>query len=478
MQKIGQGSFGEVFTSDDGCVVKVIDKYDKDTQNINGFEITSICEMAILSIKELHEYIPKIIEVKEDDKKFYVYMEDCGYNLALCSKDYSVSERYNNLHLIALRLLYTSAILKEYELVHNDIKRPNVMINEHENIKMIDFGLCMFETIPYVDTNLIYNPRLNNNSCLNKEWGTYTIMPPEAFTERIWHQDCLMSWSIGITLCEFIFQTHTFIRDYVLDEQQQKTYKKVFSNDTAHKQFMKTFFENKIRKGDKYLIEFKQNDMMHADVAEMLNNMLILDYTERLPVHDLLNSKCFKKISHSHFNNKLKEIRSLNMYHIIHSPCSLNVPYVSYTSHRKEMVEWIFDILMICNKLGAFSFATQLFDKYLSIASVSYDNYILLAAACLYISQIKIKYAPIQIDIIVVNINMTQKRKQFTTYDVNNMILSVLRLFKFKVYMPSFEITVLKNDSIIDMKKVLETYLKVLPPYNNKQLIQVYNNCK
>jgi hypothetical protein len=138
----------------------------------------------------------------------------------------------------------------------------------------------------------------------------------------------------------------------------------------------------------------------------------------------------------------------------------------------------MFDLLMICNKLGSFSFATQLFDKYLSIKISPSDDYALIAAACIYIAQIKFKYTPITVNSIVKSVNAFKHCCNIGVDDINNMILSIMRVFNYRIYLPTFEIMVLRHNLVIDMKKVLQTHLQLTPPYNNAELMRAYNQLK
>lgn len=473
MHKIGRGSYGDVYFVKDGVVAKKVDKYDRNRNNRNGIELTTLCEIAILGISDLQEFIPRLISIAKEPSAYYINMEDCGDTIGACSSEYTLQTRTQMLPSVALKLVQSCMLLAEYGIYHNDVKSSNFMMCAKGTLRIIDFGLCLFEAPCSINSELraYSNPGFN----IAPEWGTYTIMPPETYLETTWSTEYLIPWSIGITLCEFLFETHSFIRDYVLDSGFKHTYDAAYKNDSRIQSIFSELFDRKLKQGEKYLVDFASYNMFPSEIIAFMNGLLTLDYRQRTPLSKLLHCKIFNKISLHSFDVKLRAVKNTILHQKIDQP--LNVASLtSYMNTRKKCFHWMFDVLLSCNKLQCFTLAVQLFDRFLSANSAPTSKYITVAAACVYISQIKSKIDGIQMSVLTKATSWFSEESSLDFQSINNCIEETVASLKYKLYFPTADMIILNQHNVLDMGILLETYIDLYPPYSNQKVFQIYKN--
>ena len=251
LTQIGQGSYGQVFMKNQDQVIKQVDKYDMGDKSYNftSMELSSICETAILAKRFINTPVINDISMPCNSPKIRIGMEHCGMTLLQKAKTLTFMQRIELLPWIAHQLVKSALHLQNNGIVHNDIKSANVLVNDVFDVKLIDFGICMFETIGAVSNDLI----APKGTVLSKDWGTYCICPPELFTKGMWDVEKFMPWSIGITLCEFLFKTHSFIHDCVLNLTERKVYKLYIKQDEMLKHILGTAFISRINGGNEVL---------------------------------------------------------------------------------------------------------------------------------------------------------------------------------------------------------------------------------
>lgn len=471
MQKIGRGSYGDVYFLREGVVAKKVDRFDRNRSNVNGYELTTLCEIAVLSIAELHEYFPRLLCINKEPYAFYIQMQDCGDTIQTCAREYTLQTRTELLPKIALKLTQTTLLMKEFGMHHNDIKSSNVMMCAENTVRLIDFGLCLFETPQHVDSNLIAHSKPDFN--LSPEWGTYAIMPPEAFLEHRWSSEHMIPWSIGITLCEFLFETHSFIRDYVLEKSQHNVYDAYYKNDLQIQAIFSELFQRKMKNGEKYLIDFTSYNMFSAEIVEFMNGLLTLDYTKRTTLNDMLKFKIFHRFTLQKFNEKLRGIKNTVLHVRNEKPIHV-ASLTMYMDTRTKALNWMFDMLMACNKLQCFTLAVKLFDKHLGIMSIMPSRFLIVSAACVYISQIKSKTDVIHMPVLIKASKWFEDNYNISADSINNCIDEIIAAMHYKIYLPTVDSLLLNEFGFINMELLLQTQLELYPPYNNHQIIQIY----
>lgn len=145
VQKMGSGTYGNVYltkkSKDQLYVVKEIKK----KKNINYLDEYVNLERLV---DRCSEYFICLVEYIETDIYFYIVMNyDVGY---VSLQDYlnknnnEVSGQFivNIINKLCLAINY----MHSRGISHNDIKPDNLLVNQHGDIKIIDFGIsCMLE---------------------------------------------------------------------------------------------------------------------------------------------------------------------------------------------------------------------------------------------------------------------------------------------------------------------------------------------
>jgi serine/threonine protein kinase len=483
--KIGQGSYGEVFQHSDDSVVKKIDKFDMSDPSC--FEFTSICELSILS-KNRWQNVPALQNVNmsfdNNRNKYCVQMQHGGITLLQFSRQLTYQQRINVLPWIGYQLVKAALEFRSNGIIHTDIKSANVLVNEDLTVSIIDFGICAFETLGQVNTNYM----CDKGTSVSRDWGTYCICPPETFTHNMWSMDKLMTWSIGITLCEFLFSTHSYIYDCVMNSTEKQYYKKFYKNDNFIKNVFSTFFSNKISKFEKYLTGFHAYKELPIKVIDMFQKMMTLNYQNRVSLHDLIHHTCFNNFyCATDVMTAKRPVPELMINHI-DAPLldnSINIDKFKY--FRGVIVQWMFDFYDISKKLQLFVHAVNVFDKYISKTHVPLKDYVKLATTCVYVVQyIHKRNVLTSTEVLMASSQLVRtllhkngsKEPTVPWQDVVNMSDNILTTFEYDLYRITFDVLLVKRGISIDMTVVANVLINNTGAYDNELLISKYVKMK
>ena len=470
LTKIGKGSYGQVYKKNSNTVIKECDKYDR--TGLCGYmalELSTITELSILNIDGL-KHTPKIKEFQTTpNNKILISMENGGQTLLDFSRTLKASERLKLLPKFAFQLIKSCMYLQENSIIHNDIKSSNVLVNSSTDIRLIDFGLCAFETINKPNSEF-----MSKGTSMSKEFGTYTICPPETFMNNHWSVDKYMPWSIGVTLCEFLFKTHSVICDYVLSINQKQVYKRHYQNDWMIKQILGEIFMNKINMGENTLIDFSKVEDFPQEFEELLHSMLKIDMNERKTLKELYNLPVFKYYRNAEKQDKyvgvITELHcNIVKRTLLHSGNMTNV----YSQMRAKLVNHIFDIYSSFNKLNLFLQAVHIFDKYCSIKIVDINKLYIVGIASAYIAQYIEKNLPIPLTTFVATpkwVSPIVVSVESITYIVEDILFCCSST----LYSQTFDVQIAKTGQVVNMMTILDIMMETIPPYNNTILVKKY----
>lgn len=119
--------------------------------NISSIDIGNN-EMKQLSLLK-GEQVPKIIESFFEDDNLYLVLEKVGdKTLRLLKEDVSpmlvpswniseITKRIDNLYILAKNIVCSIKAVHQKGCVHNDISLDNILVNDHNEIKLIDFEI-------------------------------------------------------------------------------------------------------------------------------------------------------------------------------------------------------------------------------------------------------------------------------------------------------------------------------------------------
>lgn len=205
-EKIGQGSFGKVFSVTEKSTgikwaMKCIHKIEKSLA-------IKLLEREVAILKRVqHENIIQLKEVFETHDKVFLIMEYCGGGeLAaelLKVKKFSEVETKKIMSSLASAIAY----LHKSDIVHRDLKLSNILLSDnpiddkdHLFIKVTDFGLSVIKG------------GVGHENMLNSFCGTLIYMAPEVVENKTYSQQCDV-WAMGVIAYQLLCGSPPFISD-------------------------------------------------------------------------------------------------------------------------------------------------------------------------------------------------------------------------------------------------------------------------
>jgi hypothetical protein len=214
---IGKGKFGQVNLginkkTNEKVAIKIIKKSTLTT--IQDLELVKT-EIDIMRISH-HKNIVKLYDKFENEKYIFIIMEYInGETLSsyLKKKHFCISEK--KICEIMKQIGEGIYYLHSFGIVHRDIKPDNILINDKNEIKIIDFG---------------FSKIMGNNEKTNEGFGTLDYAAPEILL-RIPYGKEIDIWAMGILLFYILTGRSPFIGINEDDLAQQIILESVTFND-------------------------------------------------------------------------------------------------------------------------------------------------------------------------------------------------------------------------------------------------------
>ncbi len=472
-KKIGFGSYGQVFEScNENNVVKHVDKYNLNDNYVKCFDLYSITELVVLK-KSISSNIPNVHSVSGTNDKLLIEMDNCGKTLYQFSRKLTFDQRCAILPWVAYQLIKTALQLQVNGVIHNDIKSGNVVVNDEMMVSLIDFGLCVFESVE----------RNNNNAIsVSNSWGTYCICPPEMFLDGKWIPDKMMPWSIGITLCEFLFSTHNFLKDHVFNEKEKKLYIHYIKYDTMLKSLMSTAFSTRMNAGQSGVCLNTQ--CVPVDVANLIGKLLTFNANKRISLASALQLPILKQFTSISTVSNSPDSHAINTYivpdiyyHQVGLPLLQKVDCKIYIEHRQRCIEWMHKKFATFGKFGLFSHAVSIFDRCLNKIYIHHNDYLLIACAAMYIAQYIRKDDALNLMSFVDTSHKTARelnRKIITYKEIEKYVELVLVVLDYDLYYRTIDTFLASQGVKVDFDEICRVMVTTLPPYNNMLLLRNY----
>lgn len=238
MNLISIGGFGKIYKlNNENLILKrLFDDNDKEMTNCK-----IINQINIRNFVKFHKIIEKDI--------YYEYFK--GDTLDFLK--FSMS--FDKIILIFKKIVNTLIQLEEKGYYHLDINLNNILVDENNNIKIIDYS------------NLHHK-----NEIINKKIGSFYYFPPEYFTENKIIIDKFDVFSLGILLFELIFKF------------------KPISNTGDYKKKCWFFCKNKEHNRNECLKNFISNKLKNKEITNCLIKCLDFDHNQRFKLKELLQS--------------------------------------------------------------------------------------------------------------------------------------------------------------------------------------------
>lgn len=180
-EEISRGSFSTIYgavnvlTSANVCIKKM--SKTKTTPKMFANEVTVMMQIS-------NPLIVSMIEYFDDQNNYYIVLERVKGETLLSF----INQTAENLSEWVLQRIFAQILAVIYYLheklciVHRDLKLENIMLDEHFNIKLLDFGLSKINDSP--------------NSLMNTQCGSYMYLAPEVLTGNV-YTNTTDIWAIG-----------------------------------------------------------------------------------------------------------------------------------------------------------------------------------------------------------------------------------------------------------------------------------------
>jgi len=188
VKTVGQGSYGKVKLAchkdtKENVAIKILHKTKMKPQELERAKR----ETEILR-KLKHSNIAKLIDVIETDEVMYIIMEYAGRTLlSFVLERGGLGE--SGARKFFLQIASAVKYCHDLNIIHRDIKHQNILLDDQDNTKLIDFGL----------SNFMEEGKLRSTFC-----GTPAYAAPEMILGKKYSGPEVDIWSMGVVLYSMI----------------------------------------------------------------------------------------------------------------------------------------------------------------------------------------------------------------------------------------------------------------------------------
>lgn len=260
---IGKGSFSKVYLGYDNDMNKYAIKkiYRK-----NQEKYISLVEKEIEIMEKLkHINIVKLYDKIYTEKHIFLIMELCDSDL----NKYIIENELNEIDIkeIMKQIIEVLKYIMDNNIVHRDLKPHNILINNNKKIKLADFGFAR----EFKDTLIC------ETIC-----GSPLYMAPEILNRQNYNIKSDL-WSLGIILYQMVMKNHPYKAKNIIE------------------------LTNLINNNKPLIF----NTNINPKCKKLIEDLLILDYRDRLDWEDLYKNEWIFNIkinnNEEKISNKLKE---------------------------------------------------------------------------------------------------------------------------------------------------------------------------
>lgn len=183
-KKLGKGGYSTVFLArhkktDVLYALKCINRFRKKSDKTSQIRK----EIAVL-LKLKHNNVIKLYDWFEDKNKIYLVLEYIdGKDLAAFFKKEIPIEK-DAIYIIR-QICEALRYCHQHKIVHRDIKLGNILINQNNQVKLTDFGLCA--------------TKKTDDDTFRDEVGTVRFTSPELLNRQPYNEKVDL-WALGITI--------------------------------------------------------------------------------------------------------------------------------------------------------------------------------------------------------------------------------------------------------------------------------------
>ena len=271
-------------------------------------------KISFVSYKKILKEIYFLILLKKMD--FFVHLDDIllsldkgciflifiGNTVSLNSLINSKKNNYlSNKELvkwIIYQITFGLYILHSNNIIHNDIKPPNILIDGDSNVTICDFGSASYKQESSEDYTRYYSP-------------------PEFLNDtRIIRDEKSDIWALGVIMIELFLVQNNFFKNRNENNKNKnnKNQLEYILSKFGIKQNISNEEINKLINNDsnlKYNIIFEKEEIEKIndkDAVELINNLLVINPKKRISAFDALKSNYLKEYSEGELSSDLNII--------------------------------------------------------------------------------------------------------------------------------------------------------------------------
>jgi len=270
---IGTGTFASVklarnVITQNLVAVKVLPK-----DNLVDLDSLARFQREVNLLKDLdHPLIAEFYELLDDDFNFYILMEYVanGNLLDFVNNSGELSEK-DARHYFSQLICVLEYLHEEKSIAHRDLKAENVLLDRHNNIRLIDFGLSNIFT--------------TGNPMLKTACGSPAYAPPEMIKGEKY--DVMADiWSAGILLYAMIMGELPFE-----DDNMQRLLQKIVYTEP------------------------KYPSSISPSLKDLFQKILTKDPKARATIYEIKTHPWFTGFGHNHFfDNQIKQNPLLKIF--------------------------------------------------------------------------------------------------------------------------------------------------------------------
>lgn len=282
LDKLGEGTYGVVYkaldTEKNKTVAMKILRLDQESEGISA---TTLREISILQSMD-HVNIVNLVDQYIDDTQLVIIEEYLDMDIRKLMHRTKKSFETNLQQSYAYQLLSGLYYLHTHRVIHRDVKPDNLLIDAKGYLKICDFGLSRFFTIPI--------------QMLTPDLVTLWYRPPELLLHNDYYEVSVDIWSAGCVLAELamrkplfpgdsnIAQIHAIFNVLGTPDKQTLSYFKDFSTGvTKVPQYNPTKLESIIQTENVFFID-------------LLYKLLEIDPRKRITAKEALKHPYFNEI--------------------------------------------------------------------------------------------------------------------------------------------------------------------------------------
>lgn len=338
---IGEGSYGKIIRIDSRTVQKVSSLLEKNKDIIDA----NIKELCFLSTFH-HPHIRGIQDINITKNNITTNLIDKGIDLHAWTNNTPFKLRIEALPIIIYQIAVTLRFLSYYNIIHNDLKPSNILINKNYKISIIDWGAVAII------------PRLQD-TCL----CTHQVAAPELLGAHPKLSSTSDIWSLGMIISFIINKIYDIPRDILKLTNKYGFYPLSYPYHRILKHRDCKYYVNLLN---------RCRDMLWLNPHKRVKANQICEWPEFINYHD-------SKITDNMFDVKLNtQLTTINWNKYKH----ITIP------NRSSIIELLMILSTDQISLTIIPHSVWLMDQYLDRfcdADVSVKEYELIGVTCLLI---------------------------------------------------------------------------------------------